>query len=154
LHAEVAEIGICHCEMCRRWGSGSWLALQAPDSEIVGDSLIVHRSSSFAEWGFCGACGTHIFHRPHGGPEMAVSVGLFDDGGRRIAREMFVDRKPGYLRYDTDAEKIGTARDSALGAKTALETSWSTLGMAKSPAEIMNPDRCAPSAPVVVRRDR
>lgn len=90
----LEEVGVCHCAMCRRWGSGPWMAVQAPDAEIDGDSLRVYRSSGFAERGFCSSCGSDIFHRPRGGPELAISAGLFSDANLRIAREIFFDAKP------------------------------------------------------------
>ena len=34
-------VGVCHCAMCRRWTSGPWMAVQAPGSDIRGDTLEV-----------------------------------------------------------------------------------------------------------------
>jgi len=105
----VDDVGVCHCAMCRRWGSGPWMSLQAPRTIISGDSLIVYRSSVFAERGFCGACGTHIFHRPQDGPELAISAGLFPAAALHIAREIFFDAKPAFYRFVADSEKRSTA---------------------------------------------
>lgn len=67
------------------------MALQAPGSLIVGDALVVYRSSNFAERGFCGRCGSHVFHRPQDGPELAVSAGLFRNRRLQVKREIFFD---------------------------------------------------------------
>jgi hypothetical protein len=107
---ETDEIGVCHCETCRTWGSGPWMALQVPGSEIIGNELVVFRSSPFAERGFCRVCGTHVFHRPSDGPELALSAGLFDSRDKRISREIFADRQPAYYRFATSAVKLSSRR--------------------------------------------
>jgi hypothetical protein len=85
------------------------MAIQAPGSLVSGDALVVHRSSSFAERGFCGRCGTHIFHRPQDGPELAISAGLFDGASLRVKREIFHDAKPPFYRFEADSERRSTA---------------------------------------------
>lgn len=80
------------------------MALQVPGAQISGDSLRRYRSSRFAERGFCGVCGTHIYHRPIEGPELAISAGLFDDDAFHVAREIFIDRKPPWYRFVADSE--------------------------------------------------
>ncbi|MCC2978474.1 GFA family protein [Sphingomonas sp. PL-96] len=99
------DVGVCHCATCRQWGSGPWMALQVPGAVISGDDLAVHRSSVFAERGFCRRCGTHIFHRPQEGPELAISAGLFPTSGLHIAREIFFDAKPPFYRFVAESEK-------------------------------------------------
>lgn len=104
------SVGVCHCAMCRRWTSGPWMAVQAPGSAITGDTLVVYSSSAFAERGFCSRCGSHIFHRPKDGPELAVSAGLLPHGRLTITREIFHDAKPLWYRFDATSRK-----QSALG---------------------------------------
>ena len=106
----IADVGVCHCRMCRRWGSGPWMSLQAPpETQIDGSALTVFRSSWAAERGFCGKCGSHIFHRPQDGPELAVSVGLFDGSEFQIAREICHDTKPPFYRFDANSERSSSA---------------------------------------------
>jgi hypothetical protein len=105
LLADRNDVGVCHCATCRQWNSGPWMSLQAPDAVISGDALAVYRSSAFAERGFCRFCGTHIFHRPQDGPELAVSAGLFRSDDFHIAREIFFDLKPAFYRFVADSEK-------------------------------------------------
>ena len=102
------DVGVCHCGRCRRWGSGPWMSLQVPGAVIAGDSLTIFRSSAFAERGFCRVCGTHIFHRPQDGPELAVSSGLFPSDHLHIAREIFSDAKPPFYRFVAESEKRST----------------------------------------------
>ena len=99
------DVGVCHCTLCRKWGSGPWMALQVPGASISGDTLRVYESSGFAERGFCKLCGTHIFHRPKGGPELAISAGLFDTRGFYVDREIFFDSRPSWYRFEADSRK-------------------------------------------------
>lgn len=75
------------------------MALQVPEAVVTGDDLTVYRSSSFAERGFCRTCGSHVFHRPMDGPELAISAGLFEDAEQFVAREIFVDSQPRHYRF-------------------------------------------------------
>jgi hypothetical protein len=98
--ARVTDVGVCHCADCRTWTSGPWMALRAPpETRIEGASVKVFRSSAFAERGFCGTCGSVLFHRPQDGPEIAVSAGLFDPARFTLAREIFFDRKPAFYSF-------------------------------------------------------
>ncbi|NNC48324.1 MAG: GFA family protein [Sphingomonas sp.] len=97
----VSEFGICHCRSCRRWQSRPWLAIQAPHAKIEGDTLKVFRSSALAERGFCMKCGSHIFHRPVEGPDLAVSIGLFEDSDALTPNmAIFADHTPQWLHLD------------------------------------------------------
>ncbi|GAA4045835.1 GFA family protein [Parerythrobacter jejuensis] len=105
LPKKLTDVGVCHCDMCRRWTSGPWMALQCPNATIEGETLTIFKSSSFAERGFCRACGSAIFHRPIGGQELAISAGLFDQSDFVIEREIFFERKPPYYRFEAESEK-------------------------------------------------
>ena len=106
LTARVADVNACHCDTCRRWCSGPWLGLPiSADVTIVGESLKVYRSSSFAERGFCGTCGANIFYRMRDGPEIEVSAGLFKPGEMRLVKEIFHDAKPTFYAFGGDTEK-------------------------------------------------
>lgn len=84
------------------------MAVQAPGSIISGDTLSVYQSSEFAERGFCQRCGSHIFHRPLLGPELAISAGLLPNATLTITREIFHDAKPVWYRFDANSRKRGT----------------------------------------------
>lgn len=68
-----------------------------------------YHSSAFAERGFCSRCGSHIFHRPQDGPELAISAGLFDSASMEVKRELFYDAKPPFYRFEAEARKRLTA---------------------------------------------
>lgn len=107
--ARANDIGVCHCAMCRRWNSGPWMSLQVPEAKVSGATLKIFRSSGFAERGFGSNCGTHIFHRPIDGPELAISAGLFKTGDFYIAREIFSDVNPAFYHFVADSEKRSSA---------------------------------------------
>lgn len=114
-------VGVCHCAMCRRWTSGPWMAVQAPGSTISGDTLAVFSSSAFAERGFCSRCGTHIFHRPKDGPELAISAGLLPSGSLTITREIFHDAKPLWYRFEAQSQKRSAL---AMAAEWGPKLAW------------------------------
>lgn len=106
LSAPVNHVEACHCSMCLRWCGGPLLAIHAPEgSTVSGDALIVYRSSSIAERGFCSCCGSNVFYRFQNGPELMLSAGLFDSSGFVLSREIFHDRKPAFYQFTGKTEK-------------------------------------------------
>lgn len=75
------------------------MAIQAPEAVIRGDTLMVYSSSAYAQRGYCNGCGSHIFHRPKIGPELAIAAGLFDGKGLTLTHEIFHDHKPAFYRF-------------------------------------------------------
>jgi len=59
------NLGICHCDMCRKWSSGPYLAVDCgSDVKINGEENVsVYNSSEWAERAFCKQCGTNLFYR-------------------------------------------------------------------------------------------
>jgi hypothetical protein len=58
------HVSACHCSMCRKWTGGPLLAVQcAAPPQIEGPAPSVYDSSPWAQRGFCGQCGTHLFYR-------------------------------------------------------------------------------------------
>ncbi|MBX7535824.1 GFA family protein [Qipengyuania sp. GH1] len=111
--ASKVEVGVCHCDTCRHWCSGPWMAVQAPDATVEGDTLEVFRSSPFAERGFCARCGSAIFHRPQDGPELAVSAGLFKPDDFSLSFQICTDRKPAFYTI-SEKTAVMTSRQLAL----------------------------------------
>lgn len=93
------EIGLCHCQMCRRWGSAPMHAVHC-EGEVTfsGAEPQRYQSSDWAERGFCGNCGTHLFYFLRPANQYILSAGLFQDTDFRITTEVFVDEKPNH--YD------------------------------------------------------
>lgn len=60
------EVGACHCSMCRKWGSGPLLTIEAGTTSdiIIHNEQFVSRyqSSEWAERGFCSHCGSNLFY--------------------------------------------------------------------------------------------
>ncbi len=91
------HMDVCHCDMCRRWSGGAFMAVSARDMEIADDtSLGVYTSSEWAERGFCAKCGTSLFWRmTEGGDFLAVSFQSLDDtSGFSFETEIYIDEKP------------------------------------------------------------
>jgi len=103
------HVEACHCRMCRKWGSAALLSVQCGSAvEIDGEEHVVrYQSSRWAERGFCGRCGSSLFFRFLPGDAYAFSAGLFPDAALQpIAEEIFIDEKPAYYAFDSDAEKL------------------------------------------------
>ena len=97
------ELHACHCEMCRRW-TGSAFVVVPVDAEGArfegAESIRTYPSSAWAERGFCGRCGTHLFYyyKPEG--TYACPVGFFaDPGDMALTSEIFVDEQPAYYSF-------------------------------------------------------
>lgn len=115
----VHSIGVCHCEMCRRWTGGAWPVIHCTDPvTFKGEEHIVrYGSSDWAERGFCGKCGTTLFYSLRGQDEYALSVGALDDQKNLTMNEqIFVDEKPGWYDF---ANKTGMLTGEEVFAKYA-----------------------------------
>jgi len=90
------EFHVCHCGICRRWGSGPFMAVRANGVEFSGtEHLDRYRSSEWAERGFCKKCGSNLFYFLIPGNEYFVSVGaLQDPPALTLGSELFIDHKP------------------------------------------------------------
>ena len=74
---------------------------------ISGEDLRVFASSEWAERGFCGNCGTHLFYRIKSTLEHMIPVGLFDDDPRfSFDTEVFINAKPDYYEFANNTEKF------------------------------------------------
>lgn len=96
------SVGACHCSTCRRWGGGPLMAVDCGtavsfESE---DNVRVYDSSEWAERGFCGKCGTHLFYRLKQNHQYIMPIGLFaDDDANVFDHQVFVDEKPAFYRF-------------------------------------------------------
>jgi hypothetical protein len=107
--AVTANVGACHCSMCRKWGGGPLLAVDA-GAEVVfsGDQQpTTFTSSAWAERGFCGQCGTHLFYRLTEHNKYIMPVGLFDgDNPWLMDHQIFVDEKPDFYCFANDTKNM------------------------------------------------
>ena len=77
----LRPVSYCHCSQCRRT-SGHYVAATAcaaADLALLHDEgLRWYRSSSRAERGFCGTCGSSLFWRPGHGRHISIMAGTID----------------------------------------------------------------------------
>lgn len=93
-------VGICHCGMCRRWGSGPMFAIESEAISLSGEEHVVnYRSSEWAERAFCKVCGTHLYYRFVSNGYYAVAAGLFDMPGLQLTGQIYIDHKPEYYAF-------------------------------------------------------
>ncbi len=111
-----AEMGVCHCGQCRRWASGPYFAVRAGAVRFEGEeNLGRYRSSEWAERGFCRTCGASLFYHLLEAPHYMLAVGAFDDQSAfRLAREVFVDEKPGFYSF-AEETRTSTGDDFFVG---------------------------------------
>ncbi len=103
------QVGTCHCEMCRRWASGPYMAVHVgKDIEISGEEHITaYQSSDWAERAFCSTCGTNLYYKLLGPGEFMLSAGLLEDqSSLTLTNQIFIDEKPGYYDLADDTSKM------------------------------------------------
>jgi len=114
--AMKAEVDICHCAMCQRWGGAFYAGVKGEGAQIAGETAItVYRSSAWAERAFCGTCGSNLWYRflPTGG--RSFLAGLFDlPEGFGIEQQIFVDEKPDW--YDLAQESPTLSGEQVIAA--------------------------------------
>lgn len=66
----------------------------------------VFRSSDWAERGFCGTCGTHLFYRLLPTGEYILPAGLFQDQTFELTNEIFVEQKPAFYEFRNETRKL------------------------------------------------
>lgn len=96
----VTKTGACHCEMCRKWSGGMYLAVEVPPGGLkVQGEVQSYRSSDWAERCFCGKCGSSLWYRllipgpQHGTHHLAFGT-LDDTADVAFEGEIYVDQKP------------------------------------------------------------
>lgn len=103
------DVGMCHCEMCRRWTSGPMMVLHVgKDLSITGaENITAYGSSDWAERAFCNKCGTNLYYKLVGNGDHMLSAGLFDDVADMVlTNQIFIDEKPDYYDLANDTPKL------------------------------------------------
>jgi hypothetical protein len=114
-------VGACHCNMCRKWGGGAFLAVECgSDVSFEGEENIgVYQSSEWAERGFCQKCGSHLFYRLKQNNQYFMPVGLFDNSeGLIFEHQVFIDEKPEYYSFANETKNMTGAELFAQFAPT------------------------------------
>ena len=104
VHAMPAEVDICHCAMCQRWGGAFFAGVKGEVAEVSGEGAVtVYASSPWAERAFCATCGSNLWYRFLPTGNRSFLAGLFDlPPGFGVERQIFVDEKPDW--YDIAQE--------------------------------------------------
>jgi hypothetical protein len=111
------NVGACHCHICRNWGGGPLMEVECGTNVRFegGGSIRTYQSSPWAERGFCGQCGTHLYVRTRPGNELGVPesygipAGLFDDTATFVfTGQVFIDQKPAYYGFANTTKEIAS----------------------------------------------
>jgi hypothetical protein len=106
--ARSSDVTACHCTMCSRWGGGVALSIDIETAPVFTgeDNIAVYKSSEWGERGFCKVCGSSLYWRLSGADRYTFSAGALDDTSHlRLAKEIFIDEKPGYYTFANDTVK-------------------------------------------------
>ena len=94
---DAMQGGACHCEMCRKWSGGMFLAVACGDTVVFdeGSPVVTFDSSDWGQRVFCGTCGSTLVWQTKGGAHQNVAAPAFDDQEAfPITSEIFIDKKP------------------------------------------------------------
>lgn len=92
--------GVCHCQMCRRWCGGMWMAVYPVEPPVITGPVKIWKSSKYADRAICENCGSAIWHRPLKIKRPVLGQGLFDDQeGWQMNRQIFTDDKPDHYGF-------------------------------------------------------
>ncbi|NDW06546.1 GFA family protein [Jiella pacifica] len=103
------EVGACHCDICRRWAGGPFLAVEASKNVVVAgtDLLGIYESSGWGERGFCNRCGSTLFWRSKDAAHYAISAMAFDDLTEAVlTKQIFIDSKPDWYAFANETESM------------------------------------------------
>ncbi|MFC3901436.1 Uncharacterized conserved protein [Acinetobacter marinus] len=110
----VTTLNVCHCGMCRRWGSGAFVSTESTQVDITGKDLIQHyASSTWASRSFCQQCGTHLYYQLNADQHTYyLNAQLFDlELPIEVAQEIYTDHKPAYYPFFSIQSKKMTQQD-------------------------------------------
>ncbi|MFN4039008.1 MAG: GFA family protein [Erythrobacter sp.] len=118
--AVQAQVDICHCTMCQRWGGAFYAGVKGDKAVVTGeDAITIYRSSNWAERAFCKHCGSNLWYCFVPTGNRSFLAGLFDlPTGFGIEQQIFVDEKPDW--YDlAQASLMKTGAEIIAEAKAA-----------------------------------
>jgi len=106
---DARMVGVCHCNMCRRWSGGPLLALAIEGALTVDgqEHATIYASSDWAERCFCSKCGSHLYYHVKGLNHYSVPAGLIqEDKQFELSRQIFIDEKPDYYALANETPKL------------------------------------------------
>ena len=104
--------GACHCDTCLSWAGGPFFGVATASITFEAqDALRTYTSSTWAERGFCGTCGSTLFYRMTAdGPNKDmtnIALGSLDDvSGIALGYELFIDNKPDGYAFSGDHKRM------------------------------------------------
>jgi hypothetical protein len=104
-----SSVGACHCNMCRRWVGGPFMAVECgTEVGFIGHDFIgTYASSEWAERGFCKQCGSALFYRLKQSGQYMLAAGLLDSEAQlNFDHQVFVDEKPNYYCFSNDTKNM------------------------------------------------
>lgn len=106
--AESPNVVACHCDMCRRWSAGPFLALECQTVSFEGQENIGRiRSSDWAERGFCTNCGSNLFYHIVKSNDYQIAAGLFDDQSMlHMSLQVFTDSRPEFYEFSNETKMM------------------------------------------------
>lgn len=111
-------IGVCHCEMCRRWTGSALLEVSVPIENVTwegAEHIATRATSSWGERAWCRECGSGLYFRMteeggEWGGKYDIPLGLFDEpDGFTMTHEIYIDHKPDSFAYVGDHRKMTRA---------------------------------------------
>jgi len=110
--AKKPSVVACHCDMCRRWSAGPFMALNCQTVTFESEENIGRiRSSDWAERGFCAKCGSNLFYHIVESGDYQIAAGLFGDQSMlRMSIQVFTDFKPEFYEF-ANATKMMTSTE-------------------------------------------
>ena len=104
---------VCHCGVCRKWGGGPAMTVDANQNlKFTGTEFIsTYSSSEWAERGFCKQCGTHLFYRLKETGFTNVPLGLLEKSEDfKFHLQIYIDRKPEQYSFANKTENMTEAQ--------------------------------------------
>jgi hypothetical protein len=116
--AKKPSVVACHCDMCRRWSAGPFMALDCQTVTFDGSENIGRiRSSDWAERGFCTKCGSNLFYHIVESSAYQIAAGLFDDQSMlRMSLQVFTDCRPEFYEFANETKMMTGAEVMAMFA--------------------------------------
>ncbi|TDR18454.1 GFA family protein [Marinicella litoralis] len=110
-------VGACHCNMCRKWVGGPFMAVDC-GSEVgfIGHEYIGrYASSEWAERGFCTQCGSALFYKLKESGQYMLAAGILDlENQLHFDHQVFIDEKPNYYCFSNKTKNMTGAELFAL----------------------------------------
>lgn len=121
-------VGICHCEMCRRWTGSSLIEVSLPERNVTwsgAEHIATRATSAWAERAWCRECGSCLYFKVTQAGEWAggldMPLGIFDDpDGFAITHEIYVDFKSDSYAYAGEAGRRRLTRADCVARFPAL----------------------------------